>query len=287
MGTRRRSKPAPNPQGGVTRAGLRCRLPRSPRGKPRPAARRHVPPGTPGSGALLCATAALRCRQLRPEQRPGPKEPSRPLPAGVPRAAAPSGGPAGQVGAAPWETTVVGPNFLRMAARLKCAPSTPLILGVGGETKRRRVKEKQQGPQRPSRRGGAGAGIAPRAAPPSPAPHLPAAPRPFPPPSLPPVSTWPGASSRRPAPRYLPSGRQPRARSPVGMASPSPLPPVPGLCSNFPEPGTRGPAAKISPMGHAGKWVPWAPHLLCYLPAGAELPRALQTPARACHWGWW
>lgn len=211
MGSRRRSKPAPNPQGSVTRVGVHCRLPRSPRGKPGRAARRHLPPGTTGSRALPCAPAALRCRQLRPGQRPGPKEPSKPLPAGVLRAAAPSGGPAGQVGAAPWETTVVGPNFLRMAARLKCAPSTPLILGVGGETKRRKVKEKKQGPQRPARRGGAGAGIAPRAAPPSPA-----ASRTGPTPARrsPPLPSPPSAPGRAPPPAALPRVTCPAAASP-------------------------------------------------------------------------
>lgn len=66
--------------------------------------------------------------------KPGLKEPLGPLPAGVLRAAASGGGPAGQVGAASL-AAAVGLDFLRMAARLKCVPSAALILGAG-ETRR-------------------------------------------------------------------------------------------------------------------------------------------------------
>lgn len=114
---------------------------------------------------------------------PSPPTPSRsaaarrlgPLPAGVLRA----GGPAGRVGAAPLEAA--GLDFLRIAARLKCAPSAPLILGAGGGG-RDRVREKPRGPGRPSstrgRHSPEGSAALPRRSrpltcPPLPAPSLP------------------------------------------------------------------------------------------------------------------
>lgn len=93
---------------------------------------RTVLPPSPGPGLPAGTTGSRPPQRCAPAD--GPKEPLGPLPAGVIHA----GGPAGQVGAAPLEAAAAaraavaaGLDFLRIAARLKGAPSAPLILGAG------------------------------------------------------------------------------------------------------------------------------------------------------------
>lgn len=170
---------------------------------------------------------------------------------------------------------MVGPNFLRMAARLKCAPSTPLILGVRGEMKRRRVKEKQQGPQRPSRRGGAGAGIAPRAAPPSAAAFRTG---PTPARRSPPLPSPPSAPGRAPPPAALPRVTCPAAASPG--RGPQSVWRAPAL--HYPSRGCAATSPSQAPAGRQRKFPPWATQgsgCLGHHTCSATSPLVLSSPA--------
>lgn len=205
-------------------AGRRCRLPRSPRGKPAPGPVPSPPPPPSRSAAAEGTVGAVTCG--RPPGG-GPRGPGG-------RCSAGGGGAGFPADSRPPEVRALGSAHPR---------------GGGGGGGERQSKREAAGSWAPLLNPGPAQPRGQRRPPaPQPAPHLPAAPRPFPPPPAP----CPAASSRRPD-RTGPDQTRPERRG------------------NFPAPDTRGAS---SPPPRPGR----APHLLCFLPAGAEPPRPRLRP---------